>query len=131
MKPKLQRNDIVYPELSYKINGILFDVFKEMGFGYQEKYYGKALAVRLTEEGLKFKEQVSMPIQYHAEDIGRYIFDFLIEDRIILELKKGDYFRKENMEQVIGYLKASGLRLGLLANFTRNGVRIRRILNIN
>lgn len=131
MKPKLQRNDIVHPELSYKISGILFDVFKEMGFGYHEKYYQRALAVKFVEQGLKFQEQTSVPIQYHAENIGKYIFDFLIEDRIVLEIKKGDYFRKQNMEQVIGYLKASGLQLGLLANFTRNGVRIKRIVNIN
>lgn len=128
---KLRRNDVVHPELSYTINGVLFYVFKDMGFGHQEKYYQKAVALKFNEKGLKFKEQVSAPILYQQEKIGGYVLDFLVEDRVILEIKKGNYFKKQNIEQVLGYLKALKLQLGLLANFTRDGVRIKRIVNIN
>ncbi|MBI2075562.1 MAG: GxxExxY protein [Candidatus Harrisonbacteria bacterium] len=125
----LRRNDILYPELSYAINGTLFKVFEDLGYGYQERIYQRAAAVAFTEAGIKFSEQVHTPLVYEGQTIGRYFLDFLIEDKIVLEMKQGNYFKKQNMDQIIGYLKANNLKLGLIANFTRNGVQVRRILN--
>jgi GxxExxY protein len=129
-QPIVRRNDLAYPELSYKINGILFDVFKELGAGYQERYYQRAIALAFKKNHVRFQEQIRVPLQYASEAIGSYVLDFFIEDCIVLEIKKGDYFKKQNLNQVIGYLKAKNLRLGLIANFTSNGVKIRRILNL-
>jgi GxxExxY protein len=130
LKTKLKRNDLVYPALSYQIIGILFDVFNTLGFGYQEKHYQKALSIALKKAGLCFKEQIHIPLHYKTEKIGNYYLDFLIEEKIVLEIKKGNYFLKSNIDQIYSYLKATELKLGILANFTEKGVKYKRILNI-
>ena len=131
MKSEVHRDDLVYPDLSYRISGILFEVFKELGPGYQEKYYERAIAVAFAKENLRFEEQLRIPLQYHNRPIGSYVLDFLTENVIVLEIKKGNYFKKQNIDQVFSYLKAKNLRLGLIANFTANGVKVKRIVNIN
>lgn len=130
MKVELKRKDLIYPELSYQIVGILFEIFKQLGSSYQEKYYQKAIIIELKRCGLKYKEQVSMPLDYKGEKIGNYFLDFLIEDKIVLEIKKDKNFSRKNIEQVIAYLKAFNLKLGILANFTKNGLMFKRILNL-
>lgn len=127
---QLRRKDIIYSELSYNINGALFNVFKELGYGHLEKVYQKAISLMLKKIGLKFNEQVLTKIEFNGEIIGKYFLDFLIEDKIILEIKQGNYFSKSHIEQIHNYLKANKLKLGLLANFTMNGVKIKRIVNI-
>ncbi len=123
-------NDLIYPELSYKIIGILFSVFNEIGYGYQEKYYQKAITMILKESGISFKEQISAPLQFRGNKIGHYHLDFLVEDKLVLEIKKGDRFLKSNIEQVYAYLKRFNLKLGIIANFTKEGLRFKRIVNI-
>ncbi len=130
MKPELRRKDLVYPELSYEIVGALIEVFKELGSGYQEKYYQKSVALEFKKRGSKFQEQVFVPLTYKGDDIGKYYLDFLIEGKVALELKKDKPFSKKNIEQVVAYLKANNLKLGILANFTRDGLKFKRILNI-
>ena len=61
--------------------------------------------------------------------IGKYYMDFIIENKIVLEIKRGDYFVRTNIKQIIDYLKAVNLQLGILANFTNNKMRYMRILN--
>ena len=130
MPPILKRQDLIYPELSYKIVGILFDTYKSIGPGYKEKHYQRAVAVALEESGLLFKEQVAIPLMFRKNKIGINFLDFLIEEKIILELKKGDYFDRAAIEQVNQYLKASGQKLALLAAFTSKGVKLKRIVNV-
>ncbi len=125
------RTDLLYPELSYKIVGALFEVFNKLGPGYLEKYYQRAIAVSLKEVGLKFKEQLYAPLIFKEVKIGKCFFDFLVEDKIVLELKTGDRFSKKDIEQIHSYLKINKLQLGLLINFTSQGVRFKRILNKN
>ncbi len=121
---------LVYPELSYKVIGVLFSVFNELGYGYQEKYYQKAIAITFRENGINFKEQVFAPLEFKNQKIGSYYLDFLIEDKLILEIKKGERFLKTNIEQVYAYLKRFNLKLGIIANFTKKGLKYKRIVNI-
>lgn len=122
---------IIYRELSYKIVGILFGVYNELGYGYQEKYYERAIVESLTKAGIKFTKQASYKISFNGKIIGRYYIDLIIEDKMVLELKKGNYFSKKNIEQIKGYLKVTDLKLAILANFTFNGVKFLRVLNPN
>lgn len=122
---------VVHKELSYRIVGIAFEVYNNLGPGYQEKYYHRGFAVGLGESGLKFRREVFIPVVFKDRNVGRYYLDFLVESKIIVELKKGDYFSKKNTEQVKAYLKATGLKLAILINFTSTGVKFMRILNIN
>ncbi|MBI4652727.1 GxxExxY protein [Candidatus Kuenenbacteria bacterium] len=119
---------VIYKELSYKIVRILFDVYNDLGYGYQEKYYERALDKYFTANKIKFKRQVPFNITAKGEVIGKYYLDFLIEDKIIVEIKKGNYFAKRNIEQVKAYLKITGMNLAILANFTPNGVKFFRVL---
>lgn len=130
-KAILQRQDLLYPELSYRIVGSAFDVHNELGSGHSEKYYQKALAEAFSKNNLKFKEQISFPISYNNKMIGRKILDFLVEDKIIVEIKKGERFSKSNIDQVLEYLKTSSLKLAILINFGNEGVMFKRIINFS
>lgn len=127
---QLVKKDLIYPELSYKIVGILFDVYNELGGGYREKYYQKAVSLSLKKEKILFKEQVHAPLIYKGVSIGSNYLDFLIENKVILEIKAGENFLRKNITQVYSYLKINNLNLGILANFTKTGLRSKRILNI-
>lgn len=129
-----RKEDLVYPEFSYRIMGVLFEIQRQLGSGYQEKYYQRCVAKELRDARLKFQEQAPIPLYYKGEKIGVYYLDFLIEDEhgdmIVLEIKKDHYFSKKHIDQVLGYLHASNLKLGILANFTAQGVKYKRIVNI-
>lgn len=126
----LKRKDLIYPELSYQIVGVLFDVWNEVGFGHKEKFYQNAVSIGLKNIKLNFGEQVPMKVYYKNKKIGLYYFDFFIENKIILEIKVRNYFSKKDIEQVYSYLKSNNLKLGIIAHFTRTGVKYKRILNL-
>ena len=128
-KVELKRKDLVYPDLSYKIIGALFDVFNELGYQYQEKYYQRGIKQLLASLEIPFQEQVVVPLEFKGKVIGRYIFDFMIDNKIILEIKRGDRFSISDIRQVLGYLKRSDLKLGILARFSSSGLRYKRIIN--
>lgn len=123
-------DDLIYPELSFKIVGCTFEVYNELGFGHSEKVYQKALALSFKKHNLIFKEQVYFPVKFQGEVVGKGYCDFLIEEKIIVELKKNDRFSKANIDQVNQYLKSSGLKLGILVNYTSTGAIFKRLVNI-
>lgn len=123
--------DLIYPELSYRIVRVLFEVYNKIGPGHHEKYYQKAVSLSLKKEGLVFSEQVYTPLTFHDSKIGSYFLDFLIDNKIILEIKKGDRFSKNNIEQIMSYLRIHKLKLGIIANFGREQLKFKRIVNFN
>lgn len=122
--------NLVHPDLSYAIVGKAFDVYNDLGHGHKEQLYQKALATSFGNSGIPFKEQVYCPVVFYGERIGSYYLDFLIADKVVIELKTGERFLKQNIGQVYSYLRANNLPLGILINFTRDGVRFKRIVNI-
>lgn len=110
--------------------GILFNVHNEMGHGFLERYYQKAIAAELEKNNISFKEQVKLDLVIGEKIIASGIADFIIEEKIILEIKQGNTFLKTNIDQVNSYLKMSKLQLGILINFTSRGLLYKRILNI-
>lgn len=113
----LKRGDLVHPELSYKIVGALYDVYNAIGPGHLERVYQKAVTEALKDRKLTFAEQVQADLVYKGKPVGKYFLDFLVENAVVLELKQGDRFRRHNIEQTISYLKATNLKLAILANF--------------
>lgn len=109
--------ELIYPELSYKIVGILYEVHTKLGGKYQEKYYQLAVEVAFKEISLSYEKEIAVDLLFNDEKIGKYFLDFLIEDKIILELKATPRFNRDDFRQVTAYLRAKGLRLGILANF--------------
>lgn len=126
----MEKDKVVYKELSYGIMGAVFEVFKELGYGFKERYYEDAIAKEFSKREIKFKRQVPCKLMYKGEAIGTYRFDFLIDDKIVIELKKGDYFSRNNITQALQYIKASNLKLAILVNITSSGIKFKRILNV-
>ena len=124
-------NKIIYKELSYQIVGTLFNIYNELGYGYQEKIYERAVAEGFIKLGIKFQNQAPYSVVYQEKVVGKYYLDFIIDSKIVLELKRGDYFNKKNIDQIKGYLAATGMKLAIIAHFTSNGVKIFRAFNPN
>ncbi|MFA6431636.1 MAG: GxxExxY protein [Candidatus Margulisiibacteriota bacterium] len=123
--------ELVYPELSYKLIGVLFKVYNNMGGGYQEKYYQYAIRKELFCNNIPFLEQVKTDFNYDGQRIGRYYLDFIIDHKIVLEIKVTPSFIPKDIIQILNYLKTSGLELGVLASFNRNSFFYKRILKGN
>jgi len=130
MQKQLIKKDILYPQLSYQIIGVLFEVYNKFGPGLQEKYYQKEIAAIFKILKIPFKEQVVYKIALSDGTSVRCFFDFVIDNKIALEIKKGDRFLKNNIDQLFSYLKISKLKLGILANFTSRGLQFKRIINL-
>lgn len=122
---------LIYPDLSYQIVGLLFNIYNKIGGGYQEKYYQRALRLELNKQKIKFREQERIDLKYEERAIGNYFIDFVIDNKIVLEIKVTPRFYIRDIKQVIGYLKSTGLKLGILASFTKDGVKFKRVINAN
>ena len=120
--------NIVEKELSYKIMGILFEIHNKLGGEYHEKYYQRAIVQALKRKKIPFKEQISVDLKFDGEKIGKYILDFLIEEKIILEIKAVSQLKPIYFRQVRAYLKAHQLELGILVNFHGDRLTYKRIL---
>lgn len=122
--------EILYPELRYVVVGALFSAYNELGPGYREKRYEELVANELSTKGVSFKRQARIDLKTRGIQKPSLDFaDFLIEDKIVLELKKGDYLNPKSVDQIYEYLQATGFRLGILAHFSSRGVMCKRILN--
>jgi len=109
---------IVFKEESYRIIGACFEVYKEKGNGFLEAVYQECLAIEMGEQGISFVEKPRLRLEYKKRDLKQhYEPDFLCFDKIIVEIKAVKQLTDEHRAQVINYLKATGLELGLLVNF--------------
>jgi len=122
-----RKSKILYPELSYKIVGILQRVSNTMGFVAHERQYYPAIERQLDEQNIKYKKQVPVRLSY-SYFRGRFYIDYVIDDLIALEIKVGSRYTKQDVDQLMGYLRATGKELGILARFTRTGVDFKRFL---
>ena len=122
--------DLIYKDLSYKITGLIYEVSDLVGFGQNEKVYGDAFSLLLERDKINFQREIYFPIKIENKVIKKYYFDFLVDDKIVIELKATDINFKQACTQLFRYLKASNLKLGLIYRFTKNGVRIKRIPNL-
>jgi GxxExxY protein len=126
---KLRRNDIVLPDLSYFVVGVLFDIYNDIGFGHLERVYQKAIADTLKYKDIKFSDQPSLSLQYRGTKVGRYIPDFIIANSLVLELKRDTKLKRIHFDQANAYLKATNYPLSILASFNKDGVEYRRLVN--
>jgi GxxExxY protein len=115
-------------ELTYQINGAIFEVNRELGVGFLEKVYENALLVELADRGFKAESQVPIEVMYKKKEVGEYYADIVVEDQVILEIKAVDSLQKIHEAQLLNYLKATGYKVGLLVNFTHPKAEIRRFV---
>lgn len=113
--------------LSSRVIGAAIEVRRHLGPGYLESVYEEALAVEFASRGINASRQHPISISYKGTPVGETRLDFLVDGRIVVELKAVEQFHPVHMAQVISYLKATGLRLGLLINFNvkvlKDGIR--------
>ncbi len=115
--------------LSNQIIGVAIKVHKNLGPGFVEKVYERALLYEFKKEGIKFATEVPIKIKYENIDIGGQRIDIIVEDAIILELKSMSAICDAHKAQLISYLKVTNKRLGLILNFARSKLEIKRIVN--
>ena len=107
-------------------------VYNELGFGYQEKYYYRALKNAFIGLGFKVYEQLHTPLMAAGKSIGRYYIDFVLEKleaKIVVEIKVANAVYTQHIRQVEGYLKSNKIRLGIILVFSKNGVLQKRVAN--
>jgi GxxExxY protein len=112
-------------ELSQKIIAAAHNVHNELGQGFLEKVYKNALAIELREAGIKCDLEVPISVRYHGCLVGDYVADMIVEDKIIVEVKAVSELDAVHEVQLVNYLKATGLQVGLLINFGRS-VKVKR-----
>jgi|SRR3989344_1989443 len=112
---------IIYPMLSYKIVGICFDAHNELGRYSRERKYGDFIAKTLKKEGIDFKRECTI------SDTGN-IVDFLIQDKLILELKSTRIITKNDYYQIQRYLHITGIKLGIIVNFRSEYLQPKRVV---
>lgn len=118
----------LHKDLTYKIRGAIFEVYNKLGNGHKENIYGKALEEEFKIKGIKFEKEKSIPLKYNGKNIGIYRPDFIIEDKVILEIKSIPFMGKVEEKQIWSYLKGSDYNLALLINFGGKDLIIKRIV---
>ncbi|MGB5155811.1 MAG: GxxExxY protein [Desulfobacterales bacterium] len=115
-------------DITYKINGAIYEVNRILGPGFLEKVYENALLIELHETGLKTENQVPIEVKYKGYSVGNYIADLLVEEKVIIELKTVENITKLHEAQLLNYLKATGVKVGLLVNFQNKKAQIKRMV---
>ena len=115
-------------ELTYQINGAIFEVNRVLGVGFLEKVYERALLTELQIRGLEVESQFPIKVMFKGVEVGEYYADIVVEGRVIVEIKAVDCLQKVHEAQLLNYLKATGFKIGLLVNFTHPKAEIKRFI---
>lgn len=123
------REKILYKELSFRIVEVCFEVHNVLGPGYPEKIYEVAVSKELKNKGIAYERQKLIEVHYKGEKIGEYRLDMVVDNKVILELKAVSELNAVFEAQLFSYLKATGMKLGILVNFGGKKVEYKRIVN--
>lgn len=119
---------LLHQELTGKVIAACFQVHNELGCGFHEKVYQEALAIVLEEQNIPFEREKHLPIEFHGRVLNcDYIADFVVDASVILELKAVSEMNSVYEAQVINYLKATRLQVGLLVNFGQKDLQVKRL----
>jgi GxxExxY protein len=108
---------LLHSELTHRLIGLFFDVYKELGGGFLEHVYREAFAISLRDAGLPFARESSIPVHFRGRVVGSFKPDFIVEDAVIVECKALRALEDAHLAQVLNYLRAARLSVGLLLNF--------------
>ncbi|MBL8867102.1 MAG: GxxExxY protein [Planctomycetia bacterium] len=120
-----------YPhaELTGRVIGVFYDVYNELEFGFAEEVYHQAMVLALREAGFKIESKAKIPVYFRGRPIANYEADILVEGLVILELKATNALDPAHEAQLLNYLRATDMELGLLLNFGSKPVVRRRIFD--
>ncbi|MCH7507372.1 MAG: GxxExxY protein [Proteobacteria bacterium] len=114
--------------LSGQVIGCAIEVHRALGTGFLESVYDNALAIELARNNIDYKRQFQIAVTYKNRPVGRFVADYLVDNMLILELKAIDKLNSNAQAQVLNYLKATGLQVGLIFNFGRTKLEIKRLV---
>lgn len=120
--------DYLHKELTFAVIGAAMEVHRILGGGFLEAVYQKALAHELILRHTSFQQQVRLPVLYKDVLMGEYVADFVIERKIVVEIKSVSKLNSGHLAQAVHYLAATGLRLALLVNFGSDSLEQRRVI---
>lgn len=104
-------------DLTEKLIGIFFEIYNELGHGFLEAVYEQAFSVSLAEHGIFFERQIAVPVWFHGQQIGDFRADLLVDRKVIIELKAGRAIDSSWEKQLLNYLRATEIEVGILFNF--------------
>ncbi|MCU4175095.1 GxxExxY protein [Carboxylicivirga sp. N1Y90] len=129
MPDLLKQQELIYKDEAYIIVGACMTVHRQLGCGFLEAVYAEALEMELASQGIPFNREVPIGIEYKGQPLKKsYIADFICYNKIIIELKAVNYLESVHEAQVLNYLKATRLRLGILVNFGEQSLKYKRIV---
>ncbi|MBI1937109.1 MAG: GxxExxY protein [Ignavibacteriales bacterium] len=108
---------VLYSDLTQKIIEAFYKVYNTLGYGFLEKVYENAMRIELTKMNLKVESQKNIKVHYNGYQVGDYFADLIVDDVVIIELKAADAICEEHEAQLVNYLKATNIEVGLLLNF--------------
>ncbi len=120
-----------HSELTEKIIKAFYKVYNTLGYGFLEKVYENALFIELESIGLNVRKQEPIKVYYEEKEVGVYFADLIINDTIIIELKAAESLSEEHESQLINYLKATDIEVGLLLNFGKKPEMKRKVYSNN
>ncbi len=123
------KDKVIYRELSYRVMQAVFEVHNTLGPGFVESVYEEALAYELEMRGIPFERQKKIVVRYRDRVVGTHRLDLVVDKTIVLELEAVSALNNVFKQQTLSYLKATGLRLGILINFGTPRVEYTRIAN--
>ena len=123
--------DFLNKEITDKIIKAYYKVYNDLGYGFLERVYENALFIELTDIGLRCEKQRPIDVFYKGIKVGNYFADIIVEDKIILELKVAEAIVEEHEFQLVNYLKATEIEVGLLLNFGKTPEFKRKIFTNN
>ena len=115
-----------YEKLTHKIIGCAYKVFNQLGFGFLESVYKKAMLIELTKNSLKVEAEKSLRVYYDNQIVGDFYIDLYVEDKVVVELKSVETLVKQHEVQLVNYLQGLQKDIGLLINFGLSGVDVKR-----
>ena len=118
---------MLHSEITDKIIKAFYKVYNELGYGFLEKVYENAMVIELRKFGFKVIKQKNIKVYYDNEEVGEYFADILVNNIIIIELKSAENLCEEHEAQLINYLKATEIEVGLLINFGKKPEFCRKI----
>jgi len=122
-------NNLIYKQESYDIIGVCMEVHKELGKGFSEIVYGDALEIELKDAGIVYRREVKFNIIYKGNLLPHYyVADFIVDNKIVLEVKAIESLTKSHTKQTLNYLAASKIKLGILVNFGEDSLNYKRII---
>lgn len=123
-----ENENIIYKDLSYKIIELALEAHNELGCGFLEKVYENALMILFDRENIPARQQAPADVYFQDKVVGQYFSDILVDNKLILELKTVDVIANIHKAQVLNYLRATGLKLGLILNFGKPRLEYKRLV---